>query len=177
MFFNKNFSLKSIYNQSEWQKKSSGSWVPSLDYDITFLTDKINNRKSKNTQYNIGANIGYFYSWVIGEKVNISPHLVLGFGGKFSKYYDTLEDGSRMNKENKQFLTVKFGTGIHIGYNSDRFLLGGKINFDGYSYDEAKNYTVENNTLFGLIYIGYRFPPPKAIKENYEKLQKKMPIL
>lgn len=174
---NKDFSVKSIYTQGEWQTKSKGSWTPFLDYDYTIFSNTIEGQKSKETQFNIGANMGYFYNWVIAEKVNIAPYVALGFGGKFSSFRDTLTDGSKGAKENTQFVTVKFASGLHVGYNTDHFLFGGKLNFNANAYNQEENYTVENSNYFGLIYVGYRFAPPKVVKSNYDKLQKKIPIL
>ncbi|WP_454047828.1 DUF4421 family protein [Chryseobacterium sp. Marseille-Q8038] len=171
---NKNFSARSIYTQGEWQYKSSGSWVPFLDYDLTVFRNTIDGLKSKETQYNIGGNIGYFYNWVIGKNVNISPYLAIGIGGKFSSYRDFDNGGV---KENAQYATIRMQGGLHIGYNTDRFLFGGKMNFKTYAYDQKNNQTVENNNLYGLLYIGYRFAPPKVVKNTYDKVQKKIPVL
>lgn len=175
--FNKDFSLKSIYYQREWQKQSSGSLVPSLEYDLTYFKDKVDGLKSKETQYNIGINLGYYYNWVITEKVNISPFAFAGIGGKWSSYREDLEDGTKSPKENNNYFTNKFGGGIHIGYNSDRFLFGGKLNLTSYNYKEDSNSRIQNNNVYGLLYIGYRFEPPKVIKNNYDKIKKKVPIL
>lgn len=171
---NKNFSARSIYTQGEWQYKSSGSWVPFVDYDLTIFRNKIDGVKSKETQYNIGGNIGYFYNWVIGKNVNISPYLAAGIGGKFSSYRDFQNGGA---KENAQYATIRMQGGLHIGYNTDRFLFGGKMNFNTHAYDQKNNQTVENNNLYGLLYIGYRFAPPKVVKNTYDKIQKKIPVL
>lgn len=171
---NKNFSARSIYTQGEWQYKSSGSWVPFVDYDLTIFRNKIDGIKSKETQYNIGGNIGYFYNWVIGKNVNISPYLAIGVGGKLSSYRDFQNGGT---KENAQYATIRMQGGLHIGYNTDRFLFGGKMNFKTYAYDQKNNQTVENNNLYGLLYIGYRFAPPKVVKNTYDKIQKKIPVL
>ncbi|WP_353147878.1 DUF4421 family protein [Chryseobacterium sp.] len=171
---NKNFSARSIYTQGEWQKHSGGSWVPFLDYNLTIFSNIVDQQKSKEFQYKIGANMGYFYNWVIGRKVNIAPYLALGFGGNFSSYREYENGGS---KENAQYFTMRMEGGLHVGYNTDRFLLGGKLNFSAYTYDQKKNQAVENNNAYGLLYIGYRFPPPKMVKETYDKIQKKIPIL
>lgn len=170
---NKNFSAKSIYTQGEWQKKSSGSWVPFLDYDLTIFRNTIENEKSKELQYNIGGNIGYFYNWVIGKKVNIAPYLALGLGGKFASYRDVENRGT---KENIQYVTLRMEGGLHVGYNTDRFLFGGKMNFNADAYQKS-NQTTENNNVYGLLYIGYRFAPPRVVKNTYDKIQKKIPIL
>ncbi|NIF05862.1 DUF4421 domain-containing protein [Chryseobacterium sp. Tr-659] len=171
---NKNFSARSIYTQGEWQSKSYGSWIPFLDYDLTIFRNKIEGLKSKEYQYKIGGNIGYFYNWVIGKNVNISPYLALGFGGKFSSFRDPQNNYS---KENAQYMTVRMEGGLHVGYNTDRFLFGGKMNFNAYAYNQKENQTVENNNLYGLLYIGYRFAPPKVVKNTYDKIQKKIPVL
>lgn len=175
--FNKDFSLKSIYYQREWQKVSNGSLVPSLEYDLTYFKDKIDDLKSKETQYNLGINLGYYYNWVVTDKVNISPFAFAGIGGKWSSYREDLEDGTTSPKENNKYFTKKIGGGIHIGYNSERFLFGGKLNYTSYNYKQDETSNVKNNNVYGLLYIGYRFAPPKVIKENYDKLQKKVLIL
>lgn len=171
------FSLKSLYTQSEWQKKSKGSWVPFLDYDFTIFSNIINGLKSKEYQYNFGANIGYFYNWVIAEKFNIAPYLTAGLGGKFTSFKDTLDNGTKGPKQNEQYITVKGSGGLHVGYNTNRFLFGGKLNFNATAYDEKENSTVENNNIYGLLYVGYRFPPPKVVEKNYNKIQKRIPVL
>lgn len=168
---NKNFSAKSVYTHSEWQKKSSGSWIPYLDYDVSFFTNTIMEMKSKEVQYKIGANIGYFYNWIIRNKVNVAPYLSVGLGGQFSS--------SRLGneqKENEQFVTLRMEGGLHVGYNSDRFLFGGRMNFRAYTY-QKNGEAVENNNLYGLLYIGYRFAPPRVVKNTYDKVQKKIPVL
>lgn len=171
---NKNFSARSIYTQGEWQKKSRGSWVPFLDYDLTIFRNKVEEQHLKEFQYKIGANMGYFYNWVLGKNVNISPYFALGLGGKFSTYRNVLEDGSR---KNAQYLTLRMEGGLHVGYNTDRFLFGGRMNFNAYAYNQTKNQVVQNNSIYGLLYIGYRFAPPRVVEKTYDKIQKKIPIL
>ena len=175
--FNKDFSLKGIYYQREWQKQSNGSLVPSLEYDLTYFKNEVDNLKNKEAQYNLGINVGYYYNWVITKKVNISPFAFAGIGGKWSSFQEDLEDGTKSAKEKDKFFTKKFGGGIHIGYNSERILFGGKLDYTSYNYRQDATSNVKNNNVYGLLYIGYRFAPPKVIKENYDKLQKKVPIL
>ncbi|OCA78969.1 hypothetical protein BBH99_07010 [Chryseobacterium contaminans] len=171
---NENFSARSIYTQGEWQKKSSGSWVPFLDYDLTIFRDKVAEQNLKETQYKIGANMGYFYNWVLGKNVNISPYLALGLGGKFSTYRDVRGDGTI---KNAQYITLRMEGGLNIGYNTDRFLFGGRMNFSAYTYNQNRDRAVQNNSLYGLLYIGYRFAPPRVVENTYDKIQKKIPVL
>lgn len=171
---NKNFSARSIYTQGEWQKKSSGSWIPFLDYDLTIFRNKVEEQHLKETQYKIGANMGYFYNWVLGKNVNIAPYLALGLGGKFSTYQNVQDDGIRTNA---QYLTLRMEGGLHVGYNTDRFLFGGKMNFSAYTYNQTRSQVVQNNSVYGLLYIGYRFAPPRVVENTYDKIQKKIPVL
>jgi hypothetical protein len=171
---NKNFSARSIYTQGEWQKKSSGSWVPFLDYDLTIFRNTIEDQSGKEIQYKIGANMGYFYNWVLGKNVNIAPYFALGLGGKFSTFWNVKGDGS---KDSAQYLTLRMEGGLHIGYNTDRFLFGGKMNFSAYTYQQTSNQAVQSSSMYGLLYIGYRFAPPKVVKNTYDNIQKKIPIL
>lgn len=168
---NKNFSAKSIYTHGEWQKKSSGSWIPYLDYNVSFFTNTIMEVKSKEVQYKIGANMGYFYNWVIRDKVNVAPYLSVGLGGQFLRSRQGNEQ-----KENEQVVTLRMEGGLHVGYNSDRFLFGGRMNFKTYTY-QKNGEGIENNNLYGLLYVGYRFAPPKVVKNTYDKVQKKIPVL
>ncbi|WP_276963417.1 DUF4421 family protein [Chryseobacterium sp.] len=168
---NKNFSAKSIYTHSEWQKKSSGSWIPYLDYDVSFFTNTINEVKNKEVQYKIGGNMGYFYNWIIKDKVNIAPYLSVGLGGQFSS---STEENKK--KENEQFVTLRMEGGLHVGYNSEHLLFGARMSFKTYTYQKNQE-AVENNNLYGLIYLGYRFAPPRVVKNTYDKVQKKIPVL
>lgn len=51
------------------------------------------------------------------------------------------------------------------------------MNFSAYTYNQTKNQAVENNNMYGLLYIGYRFAPPRVVKNTYDKIQKKIPVL
>ncbi|MDR2237300.1 MAG: DUF4421 domain-containing protein [Chryseobacterium sp.] len=172
----KDFSLKSTYTQGEWQNVSRGSWVPIVDYDLSIFRDVVDGRKNKEYQYNIGASMGYFYNWIIREKINVSPHFSLGVGGMFSNSHGFERDGTPL-KENTQYVTVRFSAGLHIGYNTDRFLFGGKFNINAQAYEERQNQTVQSNSMYGLLYIGYRFAPPRVVKNTYDAVQKKIPVL
>lgn len=175
--FNKDFSLKSIYYQREWQKESSGSLIPVLEYDLTYFTNKDDDLSNKETQFNAGLNVGYHYNWIIMGKINFAPYISMGIGGKWSKFREDLPNGTKSAPEKNKYLTGKFETGIHLGYNSDHFFFGAKVNAASVYYKEDFSSNVTNNNVFGLLYFGYRFPPPKAVKRNYEKLQKKIPVL
>lgn len=175
--FNDDFSIKSIYYQREWQKKSSGSFIPVLEYDLTYFTNKNEGIKDRERQFNLNLNLGYHYNWIIAEKINFAPYIFMGIGGKWSNYRADTSEGSPSPVEKNKYITGKFGIGIHLGYNSERFLFGGKLNLSSTYYREDSDSEIFNNTVFGLIYLGYRFPPPKFLKRNYDKIKNKVPML
>lgn len=174
---NKDFSLKSIYYQREWQKESSGSLIPVLEYDLSYFSNRNDGLKSRERQYNLGLNLGYHYNWVIAEKINFAPYIFAGIGGKWSSYRTDFADGTKSDPEKDRNLTSKFGTGIHLGYNSRKFLFGAKLNVTSSYYKEDSSSEVINSNVFGLLYFGYRFPPPKVLKRNYDIIEKKIPVL
>lgn len=175
--FNKDFSLKSIYYQREWQKESSGSLIPVLEYDLSYFTNKTDGLKNKEQQFNLSLNLGYHYNWVIAKKINFAPYIFMGIGGKWASFQEELSNGAKSDPEKNKYVTGKLGTGIHFGYNSQKFLFGAKLNVTSAYYKEDSSSEVTNNNVFGLLYFGYRFAPPKVLKRNYDKIQKKIPVL
>lgn len=161
--FNKNFSVKSIYYQNEWQKISSGSLITFLDYNLTVTRNKIDDKIERDNLFNFGINVGYHYNWIVSKNVSISPHIYAGLGGK--------SDTKNM------YLDKRIGGGLLIGYNTDKFLFGTKINLSSSNYNINSGEGVSNDIINGLFYIGFRFKPPKIISKNYNNLQKKVPFI
>lgn len=161
--FNKNFSVKSIDYQTEWQKKSSGSLITSLDYNLTITHNKIEGSISRDNQFNFGLNVGYHYNYIVSKHITISPHVVVGLGGK-------------SETDSNLYLDKRLGGGLFLGYNTDKFLFGTKINFSSSSYKINSGERVENDIVNGLFYIGFRFKPPKVISKNYNDFQQILPF-
>lgn len=172
-FFNKNFSLKATLFQREWQTLSAGSLVPSLDYDLTYLSNRTREDNSRERQFNVTGNLSYYYNFVITPKVNISPYVSAGIGSKFSKFRN--EDPDKVNVNT--FFTHQYAAGVQAGYNIKRFFYGTRFNFSSYNYRDDDNATINNNNFYGLVFIGFRFAPPKTVEKVYDKIQEKIPIL
>lgn len=64
-----------------------------------------------------------------------------------------------------------------MGYNSETFFSGIKLNLNSSYYREDSSSEITNTNVFGLIYLGYRFPPPKILKRSYDNVKKKFPLL
>ncbi len=171
--FNDNFSLKGIYYQKEWQKNSSGSFVPSLNYDYVIFSDQLNSIKSREHQLNLSFDLGYYYNYVVTKHFNIAPFAFAGLGKKWSTYKSDITESE---KEKQNFFTQNFGAGLHLGYNSEKFFFGSKFNYSGNHYDDLGS-NITNNDFYVLFFLGYRMNAPSKIKKVYEKIQDKIPEL
>ena len=170
--FNKNFSLKGIYYQKEWQEKNSGSFVPSLNYEYVIFSDTQNSVKSREHQLDISVDAGYYYNYLITKHINIAPFIFAGLGKKWSNSKD---DITKNEREKQNYFTQNFGGGIHLGYNSEKIFFGSKFNYSGSHYkDDSSN--IINNNFYVLLFIGYRLNPPPKVKKVYEKIQDKIPV-
>lgn len=171
-FFNKNFSLKSLLFQREWQPFSSGSFAPSLDYDLTYFSGVESGVEKKERQINISTNLAYYYNFLVTPKFSLAPYLLAGIGAKNAKYTDK---NPSLNTNNT-FITYHFESGIQAEYNVKSFFYGAKMNYNSSIYNDQSS-SVNNNNFYGLLFFGYRFAPPKSVKKTYEKIHKKIPIL
>jgi len=171
--FNDNFSLKGIYYQKEWQENSSGSFVPSFNYDYVIFSDQLNAIKSREHQLNLNFDVGYYYNYVVTKHFNIAPFAFVGLGKKWS---NSKSDITQSNKEKHNFFTQSFGAGLHLGYNSDKFFFGSKVNYSGNHYDDNGS-NITNNNFYVLFFFGYRLNPPLKMKKVYEKIQDKISTL
>lgn len=171
--FNPDFSLKSLLYQREWQKYSAGSLVPTLNYDISFLTDDFGSFKGKERELDFSLDLAYHYNWVMTEKFVIAPYAYVGSGIRSIHYR---QEGKQINTSEKDnYFTNRYGAGIHLGFNSDNFLVGGRMNVDVFSYREVQD-RFKDNSFYALIFIGYRFNPPKKVEAIYDKIERKVPF-
>lgn len=171
--FNSAFSLKGIYYQKEWTETSSGSFVPSLNYEYVIFSDKLNSIKSRENQLNLNLDVGYYYNYVVTKHFNIAPFVFAGVGKKWSS---SQSDITQSNKEKHNFFTQNIGAGLHFGYNSEKFFFGSKVNYAGNHYEDNGS-NITNNNFYVLFFLGYRLNPPAKVKKVYDKLQKKIPAL
>lgn len=170
--FNDEFSLKSLLYQREWKQCSAGSLVPSLNYDLTFLTNDFGTFTGKERELDFNFDLAYYYNWVILEKFTIAPYAYTGAGIRFTKYR---QQGEENSVEKDKYFTYEYGTGIHLGFNSDKFLFGTRLNYASFNYKpDQERFT--DNSLYGLIFIGYRFNPPKKVEKIYKKVEEKNPF-
>ena len=170
--FNPKFSLKSITSFTEWQKKSAGSFLPSLIYSYTTIRSKSDDLGGKQKEFDLKLAAGYYYNFIIHKTFYVAPNLSPSIGVKFMK--DKSKDGGVETIEKETYFTRNLDGGIKMGYNSDRILFGASLNFSVSSYNEDKNNVISNDKVYGLLYFGYRFNAPGFIAKPVEKIDDKI---
>lgn len=170
--FNPKFSLKSITSFTEWQKKSAGSFIPSLLYTYNRIISQAEDLNGKQKEFDIRLAAGYYYNFIIHKNFYIAPHLSPSVGVKFLNDKSVALGVESIEKET--YFTKNIEGGIKIGYNSERILFGLSLNFDDSSYNQDKTTVITNNKVYGLLYFGYRFDAPGFISKPIEKVDEKI---
>jgi hypothetical protein len=169
---NPKFSIRNLTYQTEWQKKSAGSLMPTLFYDFNQYSFELLGSSSKEDLFNVKLALTYYYTFVIKENWFIAPKVAPAFGVKFSKTNSTINDVQ--NVERATYFTRFLEGGLQLGYSSKRIIFGGSFNYNANWYNSDKNTVVENDQVYGVIYFGYRFDTPKFIENSYNWLTKKV---
>ncbi len=170
---NRDFSFKNLIYQTQWQKKSAGSFVPSLFYDYTRYSFDLLGVKALQKDVNLRLGLGYYYTFIIGKHFFVSPNLVPSVGVRFSGYRS--EEGGAISQEHNTYFTRFVEGGIKLGFNAKRWVAGGGFSFNVNWYNEGVGRVVENDKLFGIVYVGYRFGTPRFITDLYNKVSKYLP--
>jgi len=170
--FNPDFSLKALLNQQEIQRKSAGSFVPSLTWNSFKISDKSSIQDLKS--FSLVFNAGYYYTYVLNEKWYSTLGLGPGFGFGFNKSITKSDEGNTTTKNND--LVFNINAHLGIGYNSKSFF--GGIALRGIGTSRDKNSVIEFNTTRGIfqIFIGYRFKSPKVLEDGMDWLEDQNPL-
>ncbi len=179
---NPNYSIRATISQTEAQKKSTGSFIPSIDYafyDIRGLDYFINKDGSKktldpsisSTSFDLRLNLGYHYTYVL-KKWFANGQVKAGCGNSFN----WVSSDSETNYHNN--FVYGYDLLASIGYNSDRIFFG--TTFNHRATKEPNN--VNTVTIFSSknsysIYLGYRFKAPKKFVKPIDDIEERIPIL
>jgi hypothetical protein len=170
--FNPNFSFRNLLFNTEWQKVSAGSFIPTLYYSYNRFSYTFEDIKSKEDIIPIRLALPYFYTLVFGKNWFLSGNLAPSIGVRFSNTKETLND---VNSERKNTaFTRSLEGGANVGYASKKIVFGLGFTFDVNGYNEDKFNAVETNNVYGAIYFGYRFNAPGFIDRTYNKFAKKV---
>lgn len=166
---NPNFSIRSIFVQSEWQKKSAGSFIPSVSY---YFTQIKNGNPSKDNIYDFAAGPSYYYNWVIGGNFLVSAGV---YGGVGFNYTNTRYSNG-LPQENNSGLSLQAQERFTLGYNSKNIYAGVTTSLNSFYYHSDPKIHLQDQQQFFEFYVGYRFKASDKINkfvENNKLLKKK----
>jgi hypothetical protein len=157
--FNPNFSFKTIANQKEWQTKSSGSFIPSFSFFYTNLDLNDASQNPESDLFEMTLSPSYYYNFVINNRVLLSAGL--GIGGGISAM-----DGD---------VTGIFNSSgsLKLGYNTDSFFSFVNVNYIAFVQNDQSRVQFNDNVSSLNIAVGYRFDPPKKVKDAFETMHQK----
>ncbi|OIQ22892.1 DUF4421 family protein [Lacinutrix sp. MedPE-SW] len=158
---NKNFSLKHLMALNEWQRETSGSFIPTLNYGFNRLSDFTENGKYIQNNFDIALTPNYYYTWIIKEHWFLSGNLAPSIGVRFSK--EKIKDIETRDT----FFTNALDFNLQFGYTTETISAGAKFSFVSNSNKEdniSRNFV--NDKTYASLYFGYRFEPPTFIKNT-----------
>lgn len=156
--FNPNFSFRAIFLQSEWQKKSTGSFVPSISYYFTRIE---NNDPGKDHIIDVALGPAYYYNWVIARKFLVSAGAYGGIG--YNQTKTVYRHTDNMPDETVKGLSFQTQLRLGFGYNSEKIYAGATARLNSFSYQGDPQVHVQDQQQFFELYIGYRFKGPEKI--------------
>lgn len=170
--FNDRFSLKSLINQTEIQRKSAGSFIPSIAAKYSQVSDR--STISDLSIMDLTVNAGYYYNFVLNRKWFINLALAPGIGYEWSKRNYQLEEVNKRETHNGVVGSLVWDLGT--GYNSKSFF--GGFNFRGNYLSRDENPIIQFNTsrIFLEFYIGYRFKAPHFVKRGADWIEENNPL-
>lgn len=157
--FNDKFSFKTLVSQNEWQTKSSGSFIPTFSFYYTNL-DLNTPDSSPGDIYVFTLAPSYFYNFVISDRVLIGAGLALGAGLNV------------IDKDTSALYQADFN--LKLAYNKDRFFAFATLNTISFAQDDKIDPRLNDNIVTLKLSAGYRFDPPKKVKEVYDKVNEKI---
>lgn len=162
--FNENFSFRAIGFQNEWQKKSSGSFIPRLTYYYTrFSIDNVLSEEADDHSVDIAIGPGYYYNLAIAKHFIVSAGATAGIGVNI-----VTSEGKTTTSELGQ---LAFRTAL--GYNSEKFFTGINLSAQILAHPEDKTTQFDDNITFVELYLGYRFNAPKKWVQKADNFNKK----
>ena len=156
--------------QTQIQRKSAGSFIPTLQYDYFYRTNT-NNQSTLDYSKTLSLSlaVGYQYNLVVLKNLNLSGGLFQGFGFEHSKSNDS--STSEIIKE----WNTKTNTNINLNLNYQlrNFFCGIQLSsINTFVKEDESNIT--NSLSYGKFYLGYRFNAPKIIKNPINWIEKKI---
>ncbi len=157
--FNPNFSFKTIANQKQWQTKSSGSFIPNFAFFYTNLDLNDGSPDTKSNIFEMTISPSYYYNFVINNKFLISAGLAIG--------------GGISNIDSDISGIFESNASLKMGYNTDSFFSFLNVNYFAFVQNSEAKIQLNDNVSTLNVSVGYRFEPPKKVKEVFETVHQK----
>ena len=164
---NSNFSLKAIRTHTEIQKKSAGSFMPSLIYSFysfNNVADQTNSHQSSNN-YEVLLATWYMHTFVIHKNWYVSGGFSPSVGYSFTKVRTYFGEDYRTDLYSEPIF--RLNEQLNVGTNIKRFFTGVQFFASQTKEKQGNNGTKQNNyyTTF-QVFAGYRFNAPKFLKKT-----------
>lgn len=165
---NPEFSFRNVLYQTEWQKVSAGSLVPTLFYECNVFSFEETAMESMERNVNLRISPAYYYTLVLHENWYLATNVAPALGLRFVS--STVEQEGSVTREKYTLFTKALGTGLQLGYSSERILFGLNINLDINWYRQGEEASVENDQGYAVFYMGYRFNAPGLARKTMDWL-------
>ncbi len=169
IFNNTKFSYFAYAYQTAIQKKSAGSFIPSLNYYYMVSKDAETNPIAFYKDHLIFTNfaLGYQYNWVPHKNLLISAGASTGFGFNYSERIDSLES------EKVTFFSSNFAlnSNLTLSYQINRIFFGSQLYYNFVKSKDDKTTSLSNNNNYGVFFVGYRFNTPKIIEKPFNWIE------
>lgn len=164
------FSYRSFLYQTQIQKKSAGSFIPTLNYLYLYHSDsdQESDYQYRENIFSMSAILAYQYNWVV------SPHFCFSAGANIGVGFRN--SNGRFKVDNDQAtrhytsLSNTLGFNANINYQNNRFFCGLKGIVSGTTANDDRESSVNNSILYGVVYFGYCFDTPHLISKVYNKI-------
>ncbi|MFH0893705.1 MAG: DUF4421 domain-containing protein [Bacteroidota bacterium] len=157
------YSLRASFSQSEIMKKSSGSWLANIYYNLFataayqgIVPDTIKPLFDKNSYIytawvsNLGAGIGYAHTFV-KDKWYFTFALVPGLS---VQKYQAQGDSIFFLKSN---LSLRMQSRFSFGYNADRWYYGISTFKESYAFQSTASSSLAYKNGYVRLFVGRRF--------------------
>lgn len=167
------FSYRSFLYQTQIQKKSAGSFIPSLNYSYLYQSD--DNQEHDYTYHGdvfyISAILAYQYNWVISHRLYFSTGANIGIGFRTSN--ENTQENSSQRPYHHTSLSNTIGFNANLNYQNKNIFCGLKGIASGVTAKDTTDSSLNNSIFYGVIYLGYRFDTPDRVSKTYNKISKK----
>lgn len=177
---NRRFSIKALSSQTEIQRKSCGSFIPSLSYSFYRIENSDEEQppelRQLSSTLNILLNPGYFYTFVLNRRFYIGGGITPGIGFSYTHLNQLSADDNRV--ETISSVVYRLQERIGFGYNSSRTFAGASASLtQWFHYADAGKPELNAIKNFYEVFVGYRFRAPAFIRKNTMKIEEQLPIL